>query len=79
MEYKFDAKDRLLLFTDGMYEQFNRNNQEYGFERFQEVVQREIIEKGGDVSSILDDLKSWVGDNSWNDDICYIYVERGGK
>ncbi|HEY6167169.1 MAG TPA: SpoIIE family protein phosphatase [Verrucomicrobiae bacterium] len=68
--------DRLLLFTDGLYEMPGADQQDYGEERLLAAVQRHIHmppEKLFD--TLLDDVRAYGGRNEFDDDVCLVSVE----
>ncbi|MCR9142250.1 MAG: AAA family ATPase [bacterium] len=72
----FSPADRLLLFTDGVFEQFNEQIEEYGEER----LMRRITELQGESASliieqILDDVENFLEETPPQDDIVMLGIE----
>lgn len=75
VEHEFCPPDRLLLFSDGLYEQFDQQNRQYGEERLQKVVLQHVGASLQDmVDLILADLSRFLGEKEQNDDICLIGI-----
>jgi len=71
--------DKIIFFTDGLYDQFNDNEEAFGETRIKDIVLRENG-KGidGIIEAIFGDLAVFMGDGrkiSANDDITLIAVE----
>ena len=75
-ELQFLPGDRILLFTDGLFEQFNNEGIEYGEERFKDLL---INNTGTGIKdlerSIFNDLNGFIGKMTRNDDITYIGIK----
>ena len=72
----FRKGDKLLLFTDGLYEEFNVNEEEFGEERVKEIImelKKENIETIMD--SLLIRLKNFLGSIEQQDDVTLIGIE----
>jgi sigma-B regulation protein RsbU (phosphoserine phosphatase) len=73
------ARDRLLLFTDGIYEVESNTGQEFGYDRLQEVVQSRIT--AGNLQlldELLVEVRSYSGSGEFSDDVCMVSVELAG-
>ncbi|MCE9599858.1 MAG: SpoIIE family protein phosphatase [Spirochaetia bacterium] len=73
----FSETDRLYLFTDGAYEQFNNEKQEFGEARLLDVFNRKgrsSIEDG--IRSLLSELNAFTGETARQDDLTIIGVEH---
>jgi len=77
-EADFRAGDRLLFFTDGLYEQFNGRRELFGEERIKKIILANI---GRPMAEIMDEVINGIYEhtgNDLNDDIIMIGVEPDG-
>lgn len=75
-KHKFSREDKLFLFTDGLYEEFNNNNQQFGEERLRNIVEENISLSISDIQSIcLNSLHDYLENSSQQDDITMIGIE----
>ncbi|MBL8018486.1 MAG: SpoIIE family protein phosphatase [Leptospirales bacterium] len=75
--HSFGPADRLYLFTDGAYEQFNKEKQEFGEARLLQVLGsqgRHSVENG--IRHLLGDLSRFTDSESWQDDLTLIGIEQ---
>jgi sigma-B regulation protein RsbU (phosphoserine phosphatase) len=64
------AGDALVIYTDGITEAMNKNDEEYGFERFTSILIDSPWEKADElVSVVLDDVKRFTEGAPQSDDI----------
>lgn len=69
-------QDVLLLFTDGLYEVDNRQQQEFGQERLLEALWRHIkLPTGKLLDAILNDVQRFSSRSEFQDDVCMVAVE----
>ncbi|MBN1532434.1 MAG: SpoIIE family protein phosphatase [Spirochaetes bacterium] len=74
-ELPFEAEDSLLLFTDGLFEEFNSGREELGFASFRQWVHEcHGLETGEIVERLLNRTLEFIGDGDRNDDITVIGV-----
>ncbi|PNV74091.1 PP2C family protein-serine/threonine phosphatase [Leptospira inadai] len=76
-ERSFRPGDRLFLFSDGVFEQFNSRREAWGERRLQRrlaELSKEPIETIPDI--VLQDIEAWLGQTLPQDDISLIAVER---
>ncbi|MDH5721055.1 MAG: SpoIIE family protein phosphatase [Spirochaetia bacterium] len=79
-EIKFDKEDILILFTDGIYEEIDHDNNEYGEKKFNEFIKKNAekflsAKSSAQISGvIIDELESYRAKKFSNDDICLIVV-----
>lgn len=66
----FNKNDKLLLYTDGIVEELNNNEESYGLERLKLLISNSNLEE------ILEDLKKFVGRSNFNDDVTLLKIER---
>jgi sigma-B regulation protein RsbU (phosphoserine phosphatase) len=68
--------DLLLLFTDGLYEVNNADQEEYGQERLLAAVrQRSHTPTDRLMDELLEDVRGFSGSNEFDDDVCLVGVE----
>jgi phosphoserine phosphatase RsbU/P len=76
------AGDRLLLFTDGLYEVEGAGGEIYGAERLRDTLQRSISLPPGPLFEVLlAEIRRYGGDRDFEDDLCMVCmdVERVGQ
>ncbi|MBN2079569.1 MAG: SpoIIE family protein phosphatase [Spirochaetes bacterium] len=87
LEYKlgeapFGPRDKLILFSDGIYEEFDMDLREYGEKRLLDLVKRHSREPIATITRhILDDVRSFTGKERINmsDDVTVLGVEIRGN
>ncbi|OGC09066.1 hypothetical protein A2V82_12685 [candidate division KSB1 bacterium RBG_16_48_16] len=68
-EIALDTGDVLVFFTDGVTEAWNRKQDEYGDERLQQVIRRNVSKSAEDIlQAIAKDVKEHVGKAQQSDD-----------
>lgn len=73
----FSKNDEIILYTDGITEALNKNREEYGYERFQKVLQKNISKSVSDqIKAVVADVSAFVGDESPSDDITLLVLKR---
>lgn len=76
-EIPFSPNNKLILFTDGLFEQFNQEGEEYGESRLKKLIDNN---KGKDLTNIpdivLEELDLFMMESELNDDITVICVEK---
>lgn len=81
-EVEFQKDDTLILFTDGIFEEFNSRGQELGFHGFRRIIQDAIQNKVFDLSPaqimavLLNEVEQFLGGVAKNDDITMIIAKR---
>ena len=76
-EEEFDSDSGLLLFTDGLTEEWNMEKDEFGEERVEELIQNSgNIPIGKYVDEILKEQKRFMGSIPAQDDISVIGIHR---
>jgi hypothetical protein len=76
-EVEIKAGDRLLLFTDGFPEAFNKRDEEYGEERLTEsFVRVRTLQPSLVVERLIADVVSFCGSVQQGDDMTLMLVER---
>lgn len=75
VEFKMDPGDVAVMYTDGINEAMNVQDEEFGMERV-----RQLTAEGGDATAIRDRIVSavqkHVGDAAPFDDMCLVVIER---
>jgi len=76
LEKEFHKGDRLYLFSDGIYEQFNSSLEEFGEERLYSLIKdtRDLPLKDS-IQKIIADLTEFLGTTKIQDDITIIGIE----
>ncbi len=75
-ETRLATRDFVMLFTDGLYEVLNDNEEEYGQERLLEAVRRRIeLPPTQLFDELIDDIRGFAGNREFLDDVCIVSVE----
>ena len=65
---------KFLLFTDGIYESENNEDEEWGVERLAaSFLQHDTAQQG--IYAAYYDAVNWTGENGFNDDVCMLAVD----
>lgn len=73
---EFQKNRKILLLTDGIYEEFNENRELYGEEKFIETINKFKHFNANDIiDRIMDDLDDYVDKKQFNDDITLIGID----
>lgn len=76
-EISFEENDKLFLFTDGLFEVFNQNREEFGEEKIINSIKAYSDKEIKEVfSEIMKDLEIFSGKGNLQDDISFIGVEH---
>lgn len=76
-EFAFFPSDRLLLFSDGIYEQFNPQGEEFGTFRLKQIIKANSAGQARPLANtILDTLYRFIGDANNHDDITLLTLFR---
>jgi len=74
-----DVHDRLLLFTDGIYEIESSAGQEFGLDRLLAAIQQRANVTGGQLlDDLLTETRQYAATGEFTDDVCLVSVERVG-
>jgi serine phosphatase RsbU (regulator of sigma subunit) len=77
IELDFNEEDELILFTDGLTEEWNEDKEEYGEKRLENWIQaHKKISSEKFMDGILSDLKKFMGTIPMQDDISIIRVSH---
>jgi sigma-B regulation protein RsbU (phosphoserine phosphatase) len=75
----FAPGDRLILYTDGLFEASNADEVMYGEARLRQFVEREGALPGAVlIARLIDDVRAFAGRGVFEDDICVFSVESTG-
>jgi sigma-B regulation protein RsbU (phosphoserine phosphatase) len=75
---RLDAGDYLVIFTDGVAEAFNKNDEEYGEQKLLGVVNRAADGAPAQLlQTLLADLDVFVGNTPQHDDMTCLLLKRG--
>jgi serine phosphatase RsbU (regulator of sigma subunit) len=76
IEIAYMPGDKILLFTDGLFEEFDVHYKEFGENRLQEIIADNHLKSAKDiVNTIIEHVIGFVGDAPYNDDITAIGIE----
>jgi sigma-B regulation protein RsbU (phosphoserine phosphatase) len=68
--------DVLLLFTDGVPEAHNPENEEFGEERLKQLLRQNAHLPASEISARLSDqMKDWISDAEQYDDLTFIVIK----
>ena len=81
LEEKLIPGDIILMYTDGVFEEFNQELEEWGEERLIEFLinqTREIKNKTADefLETLLNEIKAFTKNLTFNDDITLIAIRK---
>lgn len=75
-EYTFNKGDRLILYTDGLFEEFDQNFEQFGEERLEEILLKSHSRSSMEIQTrILDSLHSFLHNKKLQDDLTMIIME----
>jgi serine phosphatase RsbU (regulator of sigma subunit) len=75
-EVQLSQGDRLVIYTDGITECHNKNNELFGDERFKQFIRGKIDLNPDDFSKeLLKSLKEYSGENQFDDDLTMIVFD----
>ena len=78
-EVKLNPKDLVMLFTDGLYEVQDRNDELYSQEMLVAGVQRRAQLSAPQLfDELLAEIRSFAADSGFSDDVCLVAVEYAG-
>jgi sigma-B regulation protein RsbU (phosphoserine phosphatase) len=74
---KLNHGDFVLLYTDGVTEAINAEEQEFGVERLQQIILEQRHAPAGEMLAALEKaVSAFVGDTPQSDDIAVVIVKR---
>ncbi|TGN06548.1 SpoIIE family protein phosphatase [Leptospira ilyithenensis] len=75
-EYFLEEGDRIYLYTDGAFEQFNKSREIFGEQRLYEILQEsDKLSLDESIRSIVENLEQFIMENSHQDDITIVGCE----
>ena len=75
--FPFEKGDKLYLFTDGIFEEFNEKTQEFGEYRFYKYLEKNRTQSFSKFSSgLLHEVRSFIAPKTFQDDMTLIQIER---
>ncbi|MCX7887964.1 MAG: SpoIIE family protein phosphatase [Verrucomicrobiae bacterium] len=75
-QHDVEPGDAVLLYTDGLFELTNQNGEEYGRQRLEEFVRKNLHDcTPGLFEKLLGNLRQFAGSTEFPDDICLLSVE----
>jgi Amt family ammonium transporter len=76
VEFRFNRGDRVYLFTDGIYEEFNAKNEIYGEDDLQDILKNNNHNPVKDnIEFLISDVREFIGSREQDDDITIIGIE----
>ncbi|MCF8266052.1 MAG: serine/threonine-protein phosphatase, partial [Melioribacteraceae bacterium] len=73
----FEKGERILLYTDGIPEAMNENEEEYSDERLEKFMTDRFSESAEEfMSALISDVKSFTKETPQSDDITALFIER---
>jgi serine phosphatase RsbU (regulator of sigma subunit) len=71
-----EEDDRIILFTDGLFEQTNSQNEEYGIERIKEILLREASSRTCEEinKELQESLRNFMGTQKYIDDVTFVTI-----
>ncbi len=71
-----ESGDTLFLYTDGLFEATNANEEEYGLQRLQEAIQQRLHQPPRTLfTELLADVQQFTGTKEFPDDVCLLGIE----
>ncbi|HQJ74511.1 MAG TPA: PP2C family protein-serine/threonine phosphatase, partial [Bacteroidota bacterium] len=68
--------DLFVFYTDGIIEAMNKDNEEYGEERFIKIINENSNNSSKEIiKNILQDVKKFIGKASQHDDITLLVIK----
>ena len=75
-EHPFSPGDKLLLFSDGLFEEFNTKGEQFGEDRTYKVIKEKKDKNVKEIfNTIFDRVIAFCPDKKQNDDITIIGIE----
>ena len=75
-ESPISQSDKIFLFTDGLFEAFNRNEEEYGEERLYQSIQKNAGLKISQIGeNVCQEVQKFLDGNLFDDDLSVIGIE----
>jgi serine phosphatase RsbU (regulator of sigma subunit) len=75
--FDFNRGDKIVFYTDGLSEAMNKTKQEYGFERIENILQRNTEKSPLELIDILNnDVRNFIGESEQIDDLTILIIGR---
>jgi serine phosphatase RsbU (regulator of sigma subunit) len=75
-EADFSSDDLILLFTDGLYEVFDENENEFGRERLLAAISsRRALPLDELMDDLISEIRTYCGNREFSDDVCLVGME----
>ena len=75
-EYPLEKNDFILIYTDGITEAFNNNDEEFGLERLKKTVQQNVGQSCGEIlSKIKTQVHNFTQDKKQGDDMALVGIK----
>ena len=76
IEYNFNLEDRLFLYTDGCFEEFNEMDEEFGeMKLLSSLVNTLDLPLKDSIQNLLSEIRTFIGSKEMNDDITILGIE----
>lgn len=73
-----DTGDILFLYTDGLVEVINKDNEQYGYDRLlSKIIMYSSLRPKDMIDEIMDDVKDFTNLESYRDDITIVVIKKG--
>lgn len=80
IKISLNPEDIIVLYTDGITEAENLNNEQYGLSRLCEVVRSHRFESADRIKqAVIQDLKAYIGQQTIYDDITLLIIKKNSK
>jgi sigma-B regulation protein RsbU (phosphoserine phosphatase) len=76
IELPYSTNDKLFLFTDGVFEEFNLNREEFGIDRLEQFVMQHINLDGRIlIEELMRAVDNYISEEQMNDDLTFLAVD----
>jgi len=76
VNFNLESGDRIVMYTDGIFEQRNRGKELFGFSRFHDAVKRTEGRNAADFTDqILEEVLNWSGTDHLEDDVTLCVID----
>lgn len=76
----FNIGDKFILYTDGLNEAVNKKREEYGFERIENILNKNLNSSSDELLyKIIEDVNNFMADAEQIDDLTIVIVERNNN
>jgi serine phosphatase RsbU (regulator of sigma subunit) len=74
--YPFEVGDQILLYTDGIVEARNHDNEEFGYEKLSDWFLKNQTLQGSTAEKLLSDILNWTQKQVPEDDFSVLSIKR---